>query len=100
MHASAYEQLAQFFRDLADIPETEIAKAMKIFQPTSVRKGESSSPLTALRAFLYSRLYAIKFPKLCQSNCGMWDSTRKNRPRSGKKSKKDFASSSIFWEPS
>ena len=40
MHDSAYEQLAHFFRDLADIPETEIAKAMKIFQPTSVRKGE------------------------------------------------------------
>lgn len=39
MHASAYEQLAQFFRLLADIPETEIAKAMKIFQPVSVRKG-------------------------------------------------------------
>ncbi len=37
VHASVYEQLAQFFRLLADIPETEIAKAMKIFQPVSVR---------------------------------------------------------------
>lgn len=40
MHALAYEQLAHFFRDLADIPEAEIAKAMKIFQLASVRKGE------------------------------------------------------------
>jgi CRP-like cAMP-binding protein len=40
MYTSEYEQLAHFFRSLADIPETEIVKAMKIFQPTSVRKGE------------------------------------------------------------
>src|SRR5260370_27789745 len=39
MDTSAYEQLAHFFRDFADIPETKIVKARQNFQPVSVRKG-------------------------------------------------------------
>src|SRR5579859_851978 len=39
MHTSAYEQLAQFFRTLAEVPDSEIAKAIKIFQPASLPKG-------------------------------------------------------------
>lgn len=40
MHDSAYEQLADFFRERASIPESEMAKAMRIFQPTRLGKGE------------------------------------------------------------
>src|SRR5258708_16689019 len=39
LSASRYEQFAHFLRSWADVPDAEIAKAIKIFQPVSVPKG-------------------------------------------------------------
>jgi CRP-like cAMP-binding protein len=39
MSVSGYEQLARYLRQLSDIPDAEIAKAMKIFKPVSAPKG-------------------------------------------------------------
>lgn len=39
MGNSASEQFAQFLCTWADIPDSEISKALEIFQPVSVSKG-------------------------------------------------------------
>jgi len=54
MGNSASEQFAQFLCTWADIPDSEISKALEIFQPVSVSKG-----MVLVRAgviYMYSRV--------------------------------------------